>query len=252
MCKYCKIPYSNKGNLNKHLQKRCIKRNELNFRLNSFKQELIIVNKKINEIGSINEYDVNEEDLNDDTYNKFDRQTLIKMIKAEKEKEKEKEIEIKSKSNTNNINNNKTNNINNVTNNIQINLNNYDEPNCDFLTLEQKNKFRDKKNGIGDFITYIYFNKSYPENHTVLFTNYKSSYCKIFKNNKWLIEYNNIVINNIYNIYKITTKLDNKIDNNEIDNNLDFEIKSNIIKTLYNNKDIVSKTKNKLDKKSRN
>ena len=186
ICTYCKTPYSNKSNLKTHLKKNCNKRNELSIRLNSFQQELIIVNNKIIQIEGVKEEVIlshkDDVQLNKETLIKFDKEILIQML-LEKDINKDinkdvskavKEKETKSKSvtnNTNNINgdNNTTNNINNqqinnVTNNIQINLNNYDEPNCDFLTMEQKNKFlKDRYKGLIDFITYVYFNESYPE-----------------------------------------------------------------------------------------
>ena len=88
----------------------------------------------------------------------------------------------------NNINNQQNINNQNITN-IQINLNNYDNPNCDFLSIEQKNKFlKDRYKGLIDFIHYVYFNESYPENHTILYTNLRSKFGHIYKNNKWMIE----------------------------------------------------------------
>ena len=113
--------------------------------------------------------------------------TLIKLL-LEKQ-------QVINNTNTNSNNNNSNNNINNQQNinkqniNVQITLNNYDKPNCDFLTIEQKNKFlKDRYKGLLDFITYVYFNESYPENHTILYTNLRSKYGQIYKNNKWMIE----------------------------------------------------------------
>jgi hypothetical protein len=290
MCTYCKTPYSNKSNLKTHLKKNCNKRNELTIRLNSFQQELCIVNKKINEIEGINGDDVNEEndeneenegelnvEIDDDTYNKLDKKTLIKMLKAVKEKE------TKTKSitnNTNNINgdNNTTNNINNqqinnVTNNIQINLNNYDEPNCDFLTMEQKNKFlKDRYKGLIDFITYVYFNESYPENHTVLYTNLRSKYGHIYKNNKWIAEEIDMIADrlNKESFDKLSQHLDDikgdkmkaikyekdiekgdKFIDHYMSNDTSKESNTVIKKTLYNNKDVVTKTRDKIDKEKK-
>ena len=175
----------------------------------------------------------------------------------------------------NNINNQQ---INNVTNNIQINLNNYDEPNCDFLTIEQKNKFlKDRYKGLIDFITYVYFNDSYPENHTILYTNLRSKFGQIYKNNKWMIEEIDMIADrlNKESFDKLSQHLDsikNEIKDDKtkaikyekdiekgdkfiehfMTNDTSKESNTTIKKTLYNNKDIVTKTKNKLDKKSRN
>ena len=170
--------------------------------------------------------------------------------------------------NTNNTQNNTNNNntINNTQNNT-LNLNNYDNPNCDFLTDEQKNKFlKDRYKGLIDFITYVYFNEAYPENHTILYTNLRSKYGHIYKNNKWFIEEIDMIADklNDYSFDKLSGHLDEiKADEEKAEifdkdiqkgerfvehftsNDTTKESRSNIKKLIYNNKDLVEKTKEK-------
>ena len=175
-------------------------------------------------------------------------------------------MESKAKNNT--TNNAKTiNNIENQQNitNINFVMNNYDTPNCDFLTLNQKNKFlKDRYKGLVDFITFVYFNKSYPENHTVSYTNLRSKYGQIYKNNKWMIEEIDNITDKLngYSFDKLNEHLEQIKNDDEtaekykkdIDKGDAFighytshdtskQSKSDIIKTLYNNKDLVEKTK---------
>ena len=289
-CKYCNILYSNKSNLKKHIFNNCDKRDEIIVKLNLYKEELINVeneisiiekgnndkddkddkqnnNKEILENNEDIESDTSDEDDEDDEeYNKLDKRTLIKMLKKSEKKK-----------NTQNIINNTTinnNNTQNITNNIQINLNNYDEPKCDFLTIEQKNKFlKDRYKGLIDFITYVYFNEAYPENHTILYTNLRSKFGQIYKNNKWIIEEIDLIADNLnkqsfdkFNEHLENLKHDKKyaeLYKKEIDKGIAFmnhymcndtskQSTTNIKKTLYNNKDIIIETKNKNIKKKIN
>jgi len=279
MCKYCKTSFSTKGNVKKHLNKNCNKRNELSIRLNTFQQELIVVEKNIIDIEGVNEeveneeVEENEELEDDDTYNKLDRQTLIKMLKAKNKVNKEKiinTVEINGNNNNNTTNNIQNQQINNVTNNIQINLNNYDEPNCDFLTVDQKNKFlKDRYKGLIDFITYVYFNEKYPENHTVLYTNLRSKYGHIYKNNKWIAEEIDMIADKLNkdSFDKLSQHLDSikgdktkaikyekEIEKGEkfidhfMSNDTTKQSNSEIKKTLYNNKNVVTNTRDKIHK----
>jgi len=119
--------------------------------------------------------------------------------------------------NQTNINNTTNNNINNqqnigtqnITNNIQITLNNYDNPNCDFLSIEQKNKFlKDRYKGLIDFITYVYFNEKYPE----------TKFGQIYKNNKWMIEEIDLIANklNEYSFDKLNSHLETIQDDEDL------------------------------------
>jgi hypothetical protein len=277
-CKYCKSTFTTKGNIKKHVNKNCSIRNEISTKLNCLEDELVIAKNNINEIEGITlDSEVSDEDSCDDcnnkddiTYNNLTKEALIEIVKKSKKKIKN----LKTKqiinnttnniNNINNINNQQINNINNI-NNIQINLTNFDNPNCEFLTLDQKNKFlKDRYKGLIDFITFVYFNESYPENHTILYTNLRSKFGQIYKNNKWMIEEIDLIADklNKQSFDKLSKHLDEIKNNNKyaeiykkdivkglnfvdhfVSNDTSKQSKSDIKKTLYNNKEIVTNTK---------
>jgi len=251
-CKYCKNNYSNKYNLKKHININCNKRNEIKIKINSIKQELLDIEKKIKSL---------KNDQNENLY-LLDKEQLIQKIS-----------QIEGNNTNNNITNNNTNNnimINNNTINIHITLNNYDKPNCDFLTIEEKNKFlKDKYKGVLDFIKYVYFNENYPENHTILISNLRSKFGQIYKDNKWIVEEIDEITDKINenSVDKLNDHLEELMQNEElaekykkeINKGLEFinhftsndttkQSRSDIKKTLYNNRDIVMKTKSKIKK----
>jgi hypothetical protein len=300
ICVYCKDTYSNKSNLKKHINKNCDKRNQYIIKLELLNTELSYINNKINiynknkdttVYNEINTENENDKDIKLDNsgnsgnsgnlkvnianFNKDDLIKILEQIQSNNKNIQPQSNQIMTNS-TNNSNNNNTNNTNNttnnienqqnITNNIQITLNNYDQPNCDFLTIDQKNRFlKDRYKGLLDFITYVYFNEAYPENHTILYTNLRSKYGQIYKNNKWMIEEIDQIADklNEYSFDKLSEHLDEiKNDENaeqykkEIDKGLAFvkhfsandtskQSKTDIKKTLYNNKDLIEKTKKK-------
>jgi len=210
----------------------------------------------------------------------FNKEDLIKILEQFQSKNVNKQPETPTNnimtnstnnSHNNSNSNNTTNNVENqqnITNNIQITLNNYDQPNCEFLTIDQKNKFlKDRYKGLLDFITYVYFNDAYPENHTILYTNLRSKYGQIYKNNKWFIEEIDLIADklNEYSFDKLSEHLDEIKNDDEsaekykkdIDKGLAFvkhftsndttkQSKTDIKKTLYNNKDVIEKTRRDL------
>jgi hypothetical protein len=278
ICSYCKVSYSNKSNLKKHLIKSCINKNQYIIKLKTLNTEILDINKKIKEYNEnlkdnneiYNDYDIEEEKKN--FVNKLTTDEFKKLLIDFNNKDK-----INTQQNAQTINNNVNTNSHNTTNNnienqqnitnINLVLNNYDEPNCDFLTLEQKNKFlKDRYKGLIDFITYVYFNESYPENHTILYTNLRSKYGHIYKNNKWIVEeIDNIADKlNDYSFDKLSGHLDeirgdkDKADlfEKEIEKGDKFvehftsndstkQSRTNIKKLIYNNKDLIERTKEK-------
>jgi len=275
ICAYCKVSYSNKSNLKKHLIKSCINKNQYIIKLKTFNTDISNINKKIKEYNEnledndiVKNIDIEQEKK--DFVNKLTTDEFKKLLIEFNNKDK-----INTQQNAQTINNNVHNNSHNTTNNnienqqniININfvLNNYDEPNCDFLTDEQKNKFlKDRYKGLIDFITYVYFNESYPENHTILYTNLRSKYGHIYKNNKWIVEeIDNIADKlNDYSFDKLNEHLDEikgdkdkaELFEKEIDKGEKFvehftsndstkQSRTNIKKLIYNNKDLIKKTK---------
>jgi hypothetical protein len=271
-CLYCQHIFSTKGNLKNHIYSHCEIRKKKIENLEKIKDELMKIKNNL-------EYNnISDEDCEFDET--LDNKTLRKMLhKLTKEVEK---LSSKQSSSTpqqsiqtqNNVNNQQIieNQNNNITNNIQINqinLNNYDNPNCDFLTIEQKNKFlKDRYKGLIDFITYVYFNESYPENHTILYTNLRSKFGHIYKNNKWMIEEIDMIADklNDYSFDKLSEHLDTIKDNTDktitskyekdiekgekfiehyTSNDVTKQSRTNIKKIIYNNKDLVIKTREK-------
>jgi hypothetical protein len=286
-CFYCKNIYSTKGTLKGHLFDVCKLRKKIEIKLkknNDELDELTIIKNKIDQTNDEINDEINDQndenneikdeikdkikgEFNVDTLNKnmdnLDKKTLLEIIYKLATKDTSKQI-IQTQ---NNANNQQIIENQNITNNIQINLTNFDNPNCDFLTLDQKNRFlKDRYKGLIDFITYVYFNESYPENHTILYTNLRSKFGQIYKNNKWFIEEIDMIANklNEYSFEKLNEHLEEiKSDDKnaekykkEIDKGIQFvnhyvtndttkQTKTDIKKTLYNNKDIIMKTKDK-------
>jgi hypothetical protein len=280
ICQYCQNTFSTKGNLKIHIYDHCDVRKKKFSNLQKFKDELNLIRNKSN-VKSENVEDIDDSDDSDDYDEEcdidkaLDNKTLRNMLhKLTKEVKKlsnnQQAIQTQNVATNQQIidnqnNNNNNNNNNNITNNIQINLNNYDNPNCDFLTIEQKNKFlKDRYKGLIDFITFVYFNESYPENHTILYTNLRSKFGQIYKNNKWMIEeIDNIADKlNEYSFDKLSEHLDKikgdkskaELFEKDIDKGESFiehftsndttkQARTNIKKTIYNNKDMVNKTR---------
>jgi len=260
LCYYCKSEFSTKGNLKFHLFEYCKQRQINIINLQKYCDELDRITKLKN---NNNQADI--QDLNN--IQNMDKDDIIKLVYNLTKNNNNQPININITNNNNNNTQNNTNTQNNIINNNTLNLNNYDEPNCDFLTLEQKNKFlKDRYKGLIDFITFVYFNESYPENHTILYTNLRSKFGHIYKNNKWMIEeIDNIAdklndysfdklsghLDDIKNDEETADKYEKDIDRGEkfvehyTSNDTIKESRSNIKKLIYNNKDLISKTKEK-------
>jgi hypothetical protein len=283
ICAYCKITYSNKGNVKRHITNNCDERNQYIVKLKTLDKELLRIEEKIKEYNekldnnNKNQVDnqvTNQQEIQDlSNIQNMDKDEIIKLVYNLTKNNSNQPININITNNTNNTNNtqNNTNNTINNTQNNTLNLNNYDNPNCDFLTMEQKNKFlKDRYKGLIDFITFVYFNEKYPENHTILYTNLRSKFGHIYKNNKWFIEEIDMIADklNDYSFDKLSGHLDEiKADEDKAEkyekeinkgesfvehytsNDTTKEARTNIKKLIYNNKDLVGKTKEKVYKK---
>jgi hypothetical protein len=274
-CTYCNTSYTRKTTLKNHVMTSCNIRKSYVDELKKYESEYKrLTNPSNNDDDNNMELD-NEGNLKVNLTN-FNKEDLIKILEQFQSKNINNQqqhtpsnnIMTNSTNNSHNNSNNTTNNVENqqnITNNIQITLNNYDQPNCEFLTIDQKNKFlKDRYKGLLDFITYVYFNDAYPENHTILYTNLRSKYGQIYKNNKWMIEEIDLIADklNEYSFDKLSEHLDEIKNDDEsaekykkdIDKGLAFvkhftsndttkQSKTDIKKTLYNNKDLIEKTK---------
>ena len=248
-CLYCNIGFSTKGNLKAHVLLSCKIKKDVDIELEKYTTELNKLKQLLN---------TNIAQLTDQ-----DKDVLIKLLLEKQQNGNNGNNVTNNIGNQQNINNQQI--TNNITNNVQINLNNFDNPNCDFLTIEQKNKFlKDRYKGLIDFITYVYFNEKNPENHTIMYTNLRSKYGHSYKNNKWIVEEIDLIADklNEFSFDKLNEHLE-EIKNDdetaekykkEIDKGLAFvkhftsndtakQTKTDIKKTLYNNKDVIEKNR---------
>ena len=270
LCVYCNLKYKSKYIVKKHFLNNCNERKVYESKLKNIVDELKVIEDKINNVGNNTNLEmelINNNQFNnkqDEDLNNLDKDDLVKMIKEMREKDNK----------TNNaqvINNNVVNNNinNNINNGIQIILNNYDEPNNNYLTHEQKTKFLNNRyKGIIDYIQAVYLNKDHPENHTILVSNMRSNQALIYKDDKWITEEVNDVADklNEAGFNELTKHLVDLTKNDDTDrytkeinkgnnfvkyfteNDTSKQSRSNIKKTLYNNRDIILKTKNNIKK----
>ena len=104
------------------------------------------------------------------------------IIKMKKEIEELKNLKIQTQNNTTN-NNITTNNINNSKN---IYINNYGNENLKHLRSRDFTKLLDGiYNAVPKLIEKIHFDPKHPENQNIKYTNHKSPYLKIMKDDKW-------------------------------------------------------------------
>jgi len=260
ICMYCKSEFSTKTTLKTHLTTACKQRKDYEKTLQQYKDELARITKIKNNNENV--------DIVPENIDRLDNESLKKIIYELNNKNKANNQQTAQTINNNNVNGNQQNieNQQNITN-INITLNNYDKPNCDFLTLDQKNKFlKDRYKGLIDFIHYVYFNESYPENHTILYTNLRSKFGHIYKNNKWIVEEIDMIADKLngYSFDKLSEHLDSIKNDKDQEINFEKEIdkgdkfvehytsndstkqtRTNIKKLIYNNKDIIENTKKK-------
>ena len=177
--------------------------------------------------------------------------------------------------NTNTIitgnNNNNCNNNNNNIYNYNFNLISFGKDNIKCLDSEELiNIINSNRNLYEELITRINFNPDKPEHHNVYYPDMKTSYGKVFENNKWvdkkIFEIIDVLLN--ANTERLNYILDNfddalsKKTRNKIINTIkdvDFSNTQNrkklisyIKPILYNNKDMVIKTIKILEELSNN
>ena len=105
-----------------------------------------------------------------------------KIIKMEKEIEELKNLKIQTQNNTtNNITNN-----NNINNSKNIYINNYGNEDLKHLRNKDFAKLLDGiYNAVPKLIEKIHFDPEHPENQNIKYTNKRSPYLKVIKDNKW-------------------------------------------------------------------
>ncbi len=171
----------------------------------------------------------------------------------------------------NNNNNKIKNKINNykIYNNKPIILISFGKDGTSGLNFDDFIKIiKSDKNLYEALITEINFNPDKPEHHNVYYPDMKASYGKVYENKKWVDKKINEIINKLLEsktedinviLDKLSGNLSKKIKNNIIETMADVNFSnpdrrkkliSYIKPILYNNKDMVIKTKKKIEEDS--
>lgn len=146
----------------------------------------------------------------------------------------------------NSVDNSVDNSIN-ITNNINITLNPVHEPNTDYITNKNINEcLGSLETSVLEMGRKIYFNPKHSENHSVYKTTMKNKIIKYFKDNKWNVGDQDIVINVMTE--NIMDALGNGSDkyydlNHKYENDQKFKHKvdRSLIIECYNNKPVKKK-----------
>ena len=242
-CKYCDKVFKYSQGLSKHLKYSCKKNNDESMKelvrlLNEQKEENKNMQKQINQ--------------------------LTKKLQIYK---------LNNTTNNNNNNNNTTNN--NTTNNqicynIQNNIQLLNHNNTDYSHLTDKDYLKcinDVNHCVKTLICKVHFNPNKPENHNIYISNLKSKNIMVYMDGKWKIEDrvehvtdlyddNHFVLEEWYAQYKnkypeIVKSFERYLKNKD-DEDIIKNIKELITKMLYNERDIVEKTKILLEKNNKN
>ena len=174
-CKYCNNLFTLKNNLTRHLKSCKLKNSEIELLKNNIevlKTENNKNNEEIEELKDIIKYKnsiINEYNKNNKVIN-------------------------------NNINSNNNNNTTNNNTNNHITINNYITPNIQYLEYNIK-----KECIYTDYVYFLpilkalFFNKEYPENHSISYSNTRSNKMSVFNGNEWILQNRMDTINDIIN-----------------------------------------------------
>jgi len=90
-----------------------------------------------------------------------------------------------------------------VVNNITININSVEYPNTEYLTSSDSNGcLKNIETSMLEMAKKIYFNPKHPENHSIYKTTMKNKIIKYFKDNKWNVGDQDVIINTMVNNIK--------------------------------------------------
>lgn len=235
ICVYCKNTFSTKSNLNVHLKSRCKIYNGL-------MEEKLELEKQIEEIK--NKRLMNNLKHQLDNHNVDNTRTKAQTI---------------------NMNANTINNINNITNNnnVVINvINNYGKETLDHIPTRELVQILNRRiEGFSKLIEKTHFDKEKPEYHNVYIPDIHRKQAMIFKNNKWMLEDRDAIIDKLKDdkillldnrvneiedeISENTRKKYDDFYNRFTDDEVDKAISEKIKYVLFNNRDIpINTTKN--------
>lgn len=238
-CPYCKLDFTRKNNLTKHICCYCkevknIEAKETQIKEKEMQKQIDDLKKEMNEI--------------------------------KEKKKKTKEINIKNNTNSNNNNTNSNNNIE-IDNNNNIIINNYQKNQFPAFTQDEiLTVLRRGYNSIQELTKMTHFNEKYPEMHNIYVPKISENICMIQENNNWKAKNRNNVIDDLYeekrdyiqnnaDTYKeilgekkygvIKNFLDDTKDSDDIDT---VEIKKDLKFLLFNNKYMVIERKKLVEK----
>jgi hypothetical protein len=146
-----------------------------------------------------------------------------------------------------NVNSNNTNNTN-ITNHITINIKPYDNPELGYITEQDIKKcLKSLDTAMLEIGKKLYFNSDHPENNSIYKTTMKNKLIKYFKDNKWNVGDQDVVINTmVENIKdamdqcvtddKVQEKCYDLSDKYDSDQKFKNKVDRSLIAECYNNK----------------
>lgn len=106
---------------------------------------------------------------------------------------------ISNTTNNNTTNNNTTYNILNVNNISDFKLVAYGKEDMSFITPANYDKiFKRGRNAVIEFVQFLHFNTSHPENHNIYISNIRDDYALIFDGTRWMLQQRNKVLDDMY------------------------------------------------------
>lgn len=239
-CKYCEKRFKYASGVSRHIKYNCKKNKDEGL------QELVRL---------LNEQKQNHD--NDMLMMKQHNEKLQKQIETLTKK-----LEIK------NINSNNTLNIdtlqnNNAIQNYHFNILNHNDTNYDFLTDRDYIKcIKNVNHCVKSLIETVHFNNKHPENMNIYVPSMKTDYLMVYKDNTWsivdrkehvdkLYELNEVQLENWYaeckDKYPDIIKSFNRYLNNKESSEILNNVKKEIIRLLYNKRQIVLDNKGEND-----
>lgn len=241
LCPECNMQFAHKSSLYKHIRERCpvIKRNtEISELKNKLEETVQLLNTQL-ELQKIKDKQIDS---------------------IEKEYKKMRKNIVNNKVINKMINNGIINNMINIQNNIKLQP--FGKEDLSYITEEVYKKILSKGfQSVPLMVETVHYNEKNPQNHNIYISNIKDPYVLYFDGDKWKIGDRKNVIDDIFdrNKYILENKYDDICDqiksnfrerfNRFLDNSdpeVEKNIKNDIKMIMYNNRNLVQTTRNKL------
>lgn len=246
-CKYCEKGFASEKSMKRHIAYTCKKNDD-----EDLKELVRLLNLQLKQQEEQFQEQIDEQ--------KKQNKCLQKQINQLSRKLQMNKISHKNSHNNTIQSSNNNNNSNNQIYNIQ--LLNYDKTDYSHLTEKDYIKcINDVNHCVKTLICKVHFNPQKPENHNIYISNLKSKNVMVYKNGKWMVadrksqitdiyDDNHFVLEEWYEQYKdkypSIVKSFNRYLKNKDDDVVLSDVKELIIKVLYNERDIVETTRDKL------